>query len=264
MKLEALQEALNSGMNTNVHKFYLPVKDETYNFKPLTVAQVKTLTKIFVDAEEKPFDIYEAICAMIKSMCIENLNMVNLSEYDRMKIMFEIFTANDMVADYKIKCSECDHENIVKPNNGKIIESMNKYKEQEIYFDNEGEDRLTCKIAVPSVKRLYNFYYLLQNKLVNSEDVFKCYIDDIEIHFSNNDVENIELSQGDDEKSLEEFIKNYEMLPAVLLKDKEKKSVDNYVVDIIDNMFSSQNDYHICEKCGAEIGGEAPASNFTL
>lgn len=262
MKIEALQEALDSGMNTNVHKFYLPVEGKFYNFRPLKVAQLKTITKILVSSEDKPFDTYETLCAIVKSMCIDDLDMTSLSEYDRTKIMYEILTANDMISSYKIKCPECGHENDIKPNTSEVLEKMNQYKNEEIHFDNESLDRLTCKISVPGIKRLYNFYYLLQNKLVSNEDLFKCYVDDIEINFSNEDVETIKLSQGEDEKSLEEFIKNYEMLPAILLKNKRGESVDSCVEKIVNNMYVSQSVTKKCEKCGAELGGVASASNF--
>ena len=263
MNNEALLEALNSGMNTTVHKIYLPVKGEEYSFKSLTVAQLKTLTKTLLTSEEKPFQIYESLCAMIKSLCHEDINMASMSEFDRMKIMFEILSTNDMISDFKINCTECGEENVLQLNSDKIISDLNEYKHKEIFFDNEADDRLTCKISIPTVRQMYGFYYLLQGEKIKSEDLFKIFINDIKISFSNKSVNDVELSHDDEEDSILQFIQNFELLPASLLKNKTtKESTDIHVSNMIDEMYSSQDLSGHCKKCGVEIGGEAPASNF--
>ena len=263
MKIEALKEALDSGMNVSLQKCYLPVLGETCTFKALTVAQLKTLAKTLVSSEDKPFDIYESLCAMIKSLCCENIDMAKLSEFDRMKIMFELLSANDMISDFNIKCKECGEQNSLAIDSVEIINKLNKYEYKEISFDNELDDRLTCEISIPTVRKMYSFYYMVQNEQLKDEDLLKCFINNIKISFSNKDVEDIELSHGEDEESLKEFIDNFEILPAILLKNKKtQKSVDDFVADFVSDMYDAQEVSGVCKKCGAKIGGGASASNF--
>ena len=41
------------------------------------------------------------------------------------------------------------------------VSDLNEYKHKEIFFDNDTDDRLTCKISIPTVRQMYLFYYLL-------------------------------------------------------------------------------------------------------
>ena len=94
----------------------------------------------------------------------------------------------------------------------KVISDLNKYKHKEILFDNEADDRLTCKISIPTVRQMYGFYYLLQGEKIKSEDLFKLFINDIKISFSNKSVDDVELSHDDEEDSILQFIQNFELL----------------------------------------------------
>tara|TARA_A100001011_G_scaffold396275_1_gene493700 strand:+ start:253 stop:1068 length:816 start_codon:yes stop_codon:yes gene_type:complete len=270
MNIEALTQALESGMNTDVNKCYIPSLKKEYSFRPITVAETKTLSKILINAQEDPLSVFETLCALIQSKCIEDIDIKELNEFDRIKIIYFIFHVNNMVSDMTIDCSQCGQRNEIKVDRASVLEKMDELQFNEIKFDNEQSNRMTCIIDIPKIEYMYHFYYLMKQGKIEKEDMLeqllKIYMSEINISFENESVDDVKISLKDEieEENLEQFLNSIDLLPANLLVNKNNDSLYNVVSELVNKMYEPQDlDSQNCIKCGHLIGGNASAINFT-
>lgn len=259
--IKAIEEALNSGLSTNVYEIRIPSLDRKLPFKPLTVNQVKTLAKIMIDANGKPLDTFKSVVGMIKTTCMEEIDLNELTELDRIKIMLEFYMNNNILKDFKMKCPKCEAENTVKVNLQSVVDRIDEIDVEPFEFDNGQDNKLTCNVELPKLPIMAAYYGALQEGRLEEDDLPKCFISKLNIEFQKEGVEpiNLNINEVDD---IGEYIEGLTIIPYVLTVNNEiEKSVYELIMDKLDAVMSSGTIDHECE-CGYNFGGIADATNF--
>ena len=180
MNITAIQKALQTGLNTNVSEYYVPSLGRKVGFKPLVTAQCKTLAKMLIESNEKPFDTFKVTIGMIKETCMDDSVDINqLTELDRIKILMEFYRSNNILKDFNVDCPHCKKKTLLKINIGDTIARMETFDTKDVLFDNGQTNRLTAKLKLPKLTTMYRFYEGVQNKSLTFEDMMKCFIEDI-------------------------------------------------------------------------------------
>lgn len=257
----AIEASLNSGLSTNVYEIRIPTLGRKVAFKPLTVNQVKTLAKIMIDASGKPLDTFKSVVGMIKTTCMEEIDLNELTELDRIKIMLEFYMNNNILKDFKMKCPKCDADNTVKVNLQAVVDKIDEIDIEPFVFDNGQDNKLTCTVELPKLPIMAAYYGALQEGRLEEDDLPKCFISKLDIEFQKDGVApiNLDINQVDD---IVEYIEGLTIIPYVLTVNKEmEKSVYELIMDKLDEVMSSGAIDHVCE-CGYDFGGIADATNF--
>jgi hypothetical protein len=263
MNITAIQQALETGLSTSVYEIYIPSLKKKVPFKPLLTGQCKTMAKIMIEANEKPFDTFKAVVAMIKATCMdETLDMNELTELDRVKIMLEFYMSNNILKDFELDCPKCGFRNIININIDAMVEKMEKISVDPIDFTNGQDNKLTCTVEIPKLPIVYMFYELVQNGVVDPDDIVCCFIKDFKLEFANKDIATIDIGLLDYE-DLNEYISAIRLIPYIITVNNDlNRSVFDIIMEMLDSVMSSDGEKQVCTKCGADFGEVASASNF--
>lgn len=261
INIDAITEALNTGLSTNVYMIYVPSLGRDVAFKPLLTGQAKTLAKLMISANEKPLDTFKAVCGMIKATCMEeDLDINNLNELDRFRIMLDFYTSNNILKDFDAKCPECKTSNRININLEGIVAAMDSISCDVTEFTNDQVNRLDCIIEIPKLTTMYRFYELLQDKKVEEDDIIKCFISSLKLSFEVEAVDDIDISIDGD---LESYFAAIELIPMVIMSHEQtQESVFDIVMDKLDSIMVTDDKKQECTKCGHDLGEVASARNF--
>ena len=269
MDIEALQNAISSGMNTTLEKCYIPSLDKEYSFSSVTVSEIKNISKVLLNSQEDPLAVFETLCALIQSKCIDDIDITELNEFDRIKILYFIFHQNKMIEDVEIDCENCGKKNTISQDRGTVLKKMDEIKFEEMTWSNGQLNSLSCVINIPKIEYMYHYYHLINSNTISDKERFysllKLFISEINISFENESVEDIKISLEDEIKNenLKQFLEVIETLPANLLRKENNEKLFDYIAKIIDKMYEPQNINLNCTHCGHRLGGDATALNFT-
>ena len=262
MNIAAISDALESGLNTTIHEIYVPSLKKKVAFKPLTTGQCKTMAKILIESDGKPFDTFRAVVAMINATCAEKMDINELSELDRIKIMLEFYINNNILKDFDIKCPECGTTNKIKIDISEIINKLEKINVEPIEFENGQTDRLTCLVEIPKLPVMHMFYEAVQNGTVELEDISTIFIKKLCVEFSKKDVNPIEFSLEEFD-SIIDYIESVKMIPYILTVNTDTdKSVFDNIMEMLDEVMSNGSINQKCKKCGCDFSEVASAQNF--
>ena len=262
MNISAIENALNEGLNTTIYEIYVPSLKKKLSFKPLTVNQCKTMAKIMISANENPFDTFKAVVAMIKSTCVDEIDMNELTELDRISLMLEFYTNNNILKDFDINCPKCNHKNKIKIDLDNIISNLENVSTNDIEFDNEQENKLTCLVGIPKLPVMHMFYKAVQDGKLEMDDMTHTFIKELKLQFSNKNIEPIELSIElfDD---ITDFIESIKLIPYIVTTNKnDNKSIFDIIIKLLDDIMPTDSENYICSKCGYNFGEVASAQNF--
>ena len=91
---EVLNVFKNEFASTLIPVYVNSLKREV-NFKEVTVIDQKALSKTMIQNENRKDIVYDTQCALINKVCAEEgFSIYNLTEFDRIRILMEIYSAN--------------------------------------------------------------------------------------------------------------------------------------------------------------------------
>ncbi len=268
MDIEALQNAISSGMNTTLEKCYIPSLDKKYSFSSVTVSEIKNISKVLINSQEDPLTVFETLCALIQSKCIEDIDITKLNEFDRIKILYFIFNQNKMIEDVEVNCNNCGKKSVISQDRETVLKKMDEIKFEETIWENGQSNSLRCVINIPKIEYMYHYYHLVSNNAIDDKERFysllKLFISEINLSFENESVEDIKILLDDEikEENLKQYLEVIETLPANLLNKENGEKLFDYISEIVNRMYEPQNVSLNCTHCGHRLGGEATALNF--
>ena len=152
--------ALRGKFGTSVNKVFINSIGEEVGFREITVAEQKTLSRIMMDNENRRDIVYDAQCAVINKVCLnEKFDIYEMTEFDKIKLQLALYQSNVAKNDVTFTCEECGTENTYKMDFGKTISKLDDFDLKEKVF--KFSDRLAdyeFKIEYPSVRRVSVFY----------------------------------------------------------------------------------------------------------
>ena len=262
--------ALRGKFGTSVNKVFINSIGEEVGFREITVAEQKTLSRIMMDNENRRDIVYDAQCAVINKVCLnEKFDIYDMTEFDKIKLQLALYQSNVAKNDVTFTCEECGTENTYKMDFGKTISKLDDFDLKEKVFKYEDHlSKYEFTIKYPSVKRVSQFYKAEISKYKKSIgqdntmsqinlDYINLFIDHIKLipNDSENEI-NIDMSSmfvGDISDIMEEF-------PQAVVYS------DNGVVTFISkNMIESINEAfesHKCLQCG-HIQNDANVDSVT-
>lgn len=260
--INAIQKALESGLNTSLTEFYIPSLKRKIPFKQLTTSQVKIVAKLLIQSNEQPFDTFKTVVAMIRETCMDDkLDINKLTELDRIKILLDFYRSNNILKDFDIECPECKKKTRIEINIDDTIDQIEKFDVSDIAFDNGKSNRLTGTISLPELTTMYEFYKLVQEKKAEFDDFVKCFIHDFYIKFEDENIDDIELNI--DDIDFTNYSNTIDLIPYTLWTNDDGHTVHEILFEKINNMMSLGNNKQKCQHCGYDMEGIATARNFT-
>lgn len=256
-KLNSLLTALNEQFATNVNYIYINSLKREVPFREITVLEQKTIAKLMIANEDKQNVIYNAQVALIQKICLdESVVITDLLEFDRIKIMLELYQSNFFKENYSAKCTVCEKTTEYTADFQVVIDNLNKLTMDDIEFDDEIQTHfIHYTINFPTIKRLIDYREYLEktNASVNIDNDYS--IDMLDLFIKKltltNKVTNDVIDIIPDNYTYEEYTEYLNALPQSIVFNSTK--LTNAIRDNIMGEFQNCMPKAICSYCGTEI-----------
>lgn len=250
---------------TSVIPIYINSLKRTVNFREVSVKEQKALSKTMIQNESRKDIVYDTQCALINQLCLEEgFDIYKLTEFDRIRILMEIYSSNYIQNDIEFKCPECGTMNKYKIDFEKIIFKMNDFDLEPKTYSLEDKVRIyNFTLNYPLVYNVSEFYkdYLKQYKTANQKEremldnmgnieYINLFVSEIEIINKATQTKNkADLSL----MSLKEVEQLFSLFPQNIMFDDKNgvlQHITNEFIDKINKVFQ----YEKCAQCGHQTG----------
>lgn len=155
-----LINALKQDFATNVNRIYINSIGKEFGFREITVLEQKTLSRIMIDNESRKDVIFDAQCALINKVCLdEGFNIYNLTEFDRLKLLIAIYQANMYKNEIRFTCPRCGTQNSYKLDFGNVLYRLDKIIVENKTFVYENKNyKYEFTVGYPSVRYISKFH----------------------------------------------------------------------------------------------------------
>lgn len=256
--------ALKSDFVTTVKKVYINSLQKEVGFREITVKEQKTLSRIMIDNEQRKDIVYDAQCALINQVCLdENFDIYNCTEFDKIKLMMSLYQTNMFKNEVTFKCKECGTLNKYKIDFRKTISQLDDFDISDTDFNFENENwKFNFKVGYPTVKRVSDFYKLFSQKYKKaSEKEIETMNSMINMDYMNMFVKNVEIQnkQSNTTKSLDASLFSVAEIEDIFSAfPQDVLYVDDGVVTYVTKHYiariNESFDKHKCAACGAKYG----------
>ncbi len=263
--------AFKQALGTQVLKVYVNSLEREVNFKEVSVVEQKTLSKTMIANEKRRDIIYDVQCSLINRLCLEEgFDIYRLTEFDRIRILMEIYQSNYFKNDITYKCPECGTVNKYHLDFDKIIAKLNDFDLSDRVYNLEDKYRhYNFTLNYPYVRNVSNFYKAYNKKYAHTTQKEQEVLDSMgNIEYVNLFIKQIEMVNKDDPSnrqvadltmmSYNQIEQLISILPQNIIFSDENgviKYITSEFIEKINKVFS----YEKCAQCGAEttegIGG---------
>ena len=264
--------ALDQQFSTNVSSVFINSFNESLSFRDITVKEQKTMAKIVIDNPNREDIVYETTLAMIKSLCLDkNFEVLDLSEFDRLKILLVLFRQNFFNDKIAYTCPECKEKGEYEIDFKGIEESLDKLDiSDQIYPVESATHTFICTVGYPNVKNVRSYFkQLIKDK--NDKNVINkvTAIDYIDIFIKNIKIINNACPDTPIDVPLSNCVINdveeiLSKLPQGILLNRSGTSIMDKIskefLGPINTVFNSGK----CPKCGKDISLNLGFSDFFL
>ena len=256
--------AFKQKFSTTVHSIHVNSLGRDVSFRDVTVNEQKTLSKTTIENETRRDVIYDAQCQLINQLCLEDgFSVYRLTEFDRIRILMEIYQTNYFKSDITYKCKECGKENVYKLDFQNIIDRMNAFDlKDQIYSAEDGDRIFKFTINFPTVRTVSNFYKEYMKKYKGLSVHEREVLDNLgNIEYVNLFIKQVEMIDKSDPESkliadltlmtyaeTEKFI---DMFPQNVIFS-ENGGVISYITENFIGKLNKVFQYEKCQYCGAE------------
>lgn len=256
--------AFKKKFSTTVRRIMVNSLGHEVGFREVTVNEQKTLSKTSIENETRKDIIYDAQCNLINKLALEDgFDVYKLTEFDRIRILMEIYQANYFKNDITYKCRECGAENAYKLDFSKIIQKFNDFDLSDDIFTVEDDLRIyKFTINYPLVRTVSNFYRYYMKKYKGLNKVEKEVLDNFgNVEYVNlyiKQIEVIEKSDPNDRITADLTLMTYgeienliEVFPQNVVFS-ENEGVISYITKNFVERLNGIFQYEKCAHCGAE------------
>ena len=246
---------------TSVIPIHINSLNRTVNFREVSVKEQKALSKTMIQNESRKDIVYDTQCALINQLCLEDgFDVYKLTEFDRIRILMEIYSSNYIQNDIKFKCPECGCENVYRIDFEKIIAKMNDFDLTPKTYSMEDKVRVyNFKLNYPMVYNVSEFYkdYLKQYKTATQKE--REMLDNMgNIEYINLFISEVEIINKQTQTknkadltlmSLAEIEQLFSLFPQNIMFDDKNgviQHITNEFIDKINGIFQ----YEKCAQCG--------------
>lgn len=265
--LNVFKEEFSSTLNT----VYVNSLHRDVRFREVSVVEQKSLSKSMLSNERRRDIVYDLQCSLINRLCLEEgFDIYRLTEFDRIRILMEIYQSNYFKNTITYKCKECGAENTYTLDFGKIIDRLNAFDLSDKTYHLEDKNRhYNFVLNYPLVRNVSNFYKSYNKKYKNVTKDEREVIDNLgNIEYINLFIKQIEMiSKADPGKrqvadltmmSYNQIEQLISLFPQNIIFSDENgviKHITTEFIEKINGVFA----YEKCLQCGAEttegIGG---------
>lgn len=269
--------AFKNEFSTSVNNVYVNSLQREVPFREISVVEQKTLSKIMIENENRRDIVYDAQCALIQDLCLDNtFDVYNVTEFDRIHILIEIYQKNYMKREVTWTCKNCGTQNTYQLDFSKVSERLDAFDISPVTYDVEDDVRLyKFTFQYPNVRRVSSFYknYMrkygknLTDKQRNTLDSFgnleyiNLFVSRLELYRKSDNTligAPAELSQF----SFDDIEKLFAVLPQDIVFSSEHGILQYIQTNLMQKMDNAFN-YEKCAQCGAEsTEGVASVADF--
>lgn len=273
-KKAALNAIKNKFISTTI-KIYINSIGREVNFREITVAEQKKLARIMIDNEDRKDIVYDAQCATLKSICLEDdFDIYNVTEFDKIKLLLLLYQRNMVKHDISFVCPECHTENKYQIDFTNVINRLDKFDVTDKEYEYENFNwKFKFLLSYPKVSRVSQFYssrYLKMRK-TNDKKVLEAVNTSLNVDYTNLFIKKIEFtdkSTGDtsiidaSDYTIDELFEVISVFPQDVLY------ADNGIIQHITSEFITKIndtfDKHECIVCGklCESTSDSSAEGF--
>ena len=172
---------LNSFKNefsSAVNVIHVNSLDMDVKFREVTVVEQKALSKTMIENEDRKDIVYTTQCDLINRLCIDKIprktidpktneetvvydkfDIYDLTEFDRIRILAEIYKSNYFKQTVEYNCKECGQHNKYVLDFAKIIAKFNEFDLKDVtYYLEDEKHNFNFVINYPSVRAVAEFY----------------------------------------------------------------------------------------------------------
>lgn len=165
---ESILSNLKSSFSSAIQRIDVQSLAKTFSFRESSVREHSAFSKTVISNMKSQSMVYASTLSMIKNLCLEqDFNPLEISEFDRLKILVHLFSNNFFSKHLSIRCPKKTCEGKVKYSikYGSLLRMMDTVDCSDIIFENSTEmGNIRVEANFPKTKR---YLSLLEN--VDSE-----------------------------------------------------------------------------------------------
>jgi len=249
MEINSILSALKQEASSSLFEVYLPTLKKVIAFRPITVGEQKTLSKMLMNNPNEK-NAYKMLLALIKDVCLDkDFDVLSLAEIDRVKILLEFYSYNYFTNAVDLTCTNYKCEKTFKYdlNFKELASRIDKLDvEDKVFQYTTGDGKITAifTIGFPRVNRVADFKDSdlgvaesdddITRMTLNQEEMFKLLVK--KLSYTRNDPALFNFDVDLSEYSVTDGFKILENLPfEMFFSDKGLLpfTIKNYIEPII-------------------------------
>ena len=139
---ESILENLKNSFSSAVQSIYIQSLGKTFMFREATVKEHTSLAKTVISSMNYQSVVYAATLSMMKNLCLDkDFDPMNMSEFDRLKVIVHLFSNNFFSKNLSVKCPHkaCGDSVKYSMKYGSLLKMLDSVDCSDIMFDNETE-----------------------------------------------------------------------------------------------------------------------------
>lgn len=254
----SLLTALSEQFSTSINYVYINSLKREIPFREVTVLEQKTIAKLMIANEDKQNIVYSAQTALLQKICTDpTVNIEDLTEFDRIKLMLELYQSNFFKDNYNIECAVCGKNNEIVADFAEVINNFNKISLDDIVVNSDIPTHyIEYTLNFPTIKRITEYRnYQEKNKTANTNSELDYSVDMVDLFIkklvltnkSTNEI--IELIPND--YSYEEYTSYLNVLPQSIVFNSSKlnDAIQNNIMNVFQDVLPKTK----CAYCDSEI-----------
>jgi hypothetical protein len=259
--------AFRQKMALNTISIDLPSAGKTLEFKEISAAEQKELSKIALENDSRADIMYCAMVNLINKLSVDKkFDIRDYTEFERLVVTMNLQQMNKINPEIKFTCSKCGKENSYRLDTLELLRKFNKtYKPDQEYEIEAGNKKYTFTIGWALVRNIEDFFKNFYRKYDNSGKNLKetmnnmSQIEYITMFIKGITVEDVgnsddKLSANLEDLTYGERVQIMDCLPQSVVFDENTgvigKVIENFVTPM-NNCFK----YKDCSFCGSEQSG---------
>lgn len=165
----ALLKALEQDFATTVNKLYINSQDKEFSMREVKVSEQKTLSRIMINNEMRKDIIYDAQCALINEVVLEDgFDIYDYTEFDKIKALMIVYQSSMLKKEITFTCKHCGTDNKYVADYRSTVAKLDKLdvSDKQLKYETSNR-RFEFTISYPTVRRVSSFYkqYMKNNKI---------------------------------------------------------------------------------------------------
>ena len=263
--------AFRQKMSVTATPIDLPSVGKTVEFKEISTAEQKELSKIALESDSRADIMYCSMISLINKLAMEKkFDIRDYTEFERIAITLNLQQMSKINPEIKFTCSKCGRENSYTLDTAKLLREFAKtYKPDEELTIDAGNRKFVFVSGWPCVRNVEEFFKHYYRKYDNSSKSIKesmnnmSQIEYITMFLKKVTVESIsdpddKLTANLEELTYSDRAQIIDCLPQNVLFD-DKTGAITLTIESFVNPLNDVFKYHDCSYCGAEQSGQVAA-----